>query len=104
MFKLQPKPTFVCKVPVPVAGEERPAEVKFEFNHFNREKLTEYLASLPGREDIDSLSEIVVGWKDVDADFSDENFKTFLSNYPGAALCIVKKYVSESLEAKTKNL
>lgn len=104
MFKLQPNPTFVCKVPIPVAGEERPVDVKFEFNHFNREKLKEFLASLPGREDIDSLSEIVVGWRDVDTDFSDESFKKLLSNYPGAALCIVQKFVSESLEAKTKNL
>lgn len=104
MFRLQPKPTFWAKVPVPVAGTPKPVLVDIEFKHLGRDALRDYIASLDGREDQESLAEIVMGWKDVDEEFSEESLQKLLNNYPGAALSMVKTFVAEALEAKDKNL
>lgn len=103
MFKLQPKPTFWTKVPIAIAGAAKPALIDIEFKHLGREALRDYIASLPDREDAESLAEIVMGWKEVDEEFSQESLNKLLNNYPGAALSMVKTFVAEALEAKTKN-
>ena len=103
MFKLQPKPTFWVKVPIAIAGAPKPALIDIEFKHLGRNSLRDYIASLDGREDAESLAEIVMGWKEVDEEFSQESLNKLLDNYPGAALSMVKTFVAEALEAKTKN-
>jgi hypothetical protein len=103
MFKLQPKPTFWAKVPIAIAGAAKPALIDIEFKHLGREALSSYIAGLDGREDSESLAEIVMGWKDVDEEFSEESLTKLLDNYPGAALSMVKTFVAEALEAKGKN-
>lgn len=103
MFKLQPKPTFWAKVPISIAGAPKPSPLDIEFKYLDRDELRKYIASLDGREDDESLAEIVMGWKDVDDEFSPDALKRLLKNYPSAALSMVKTFVAEALEAKTKN-
>lgn len=103
MFKLQPKPTFWVKVPIAIPGAPKPALVDIEFKHLGRDALKDYLACLDGREDNESLCEIVMGWKDVDEEYSEDALKKLLNNYPGAALSMVQTFVAEAMEAKAKN-
>lgn len=109
MFKLQPKPTFWAKVPISIAGSAKTVLLDIEFNHLNRDSLREYLNSLDGREDVDSIGDIVAGWKGVDEEFSMSTLEKLLSNYPGSAMSLVRVFAAESIgskdnpDPKTKN-
>lgn len=100
MFKLQPKPTFWAKVPIPIAGNPRPAQLDIEFKHLETEDLKEYLTGLSGREDADAMGDIVCGWKGVDESFSPDALAKLLSNYTGAASSLMNVYIEESTGAK----
>lgn len=102
MFSLAKKNTFKTKVHIPVPGQ-KDGIVEFEFNYMDRDQIVNFQASLTGRDDDESLIEIVIGWNGVDEDFSPESFSKLLKNYPGAAGAIWGKYLDEVRFAKTKN-
>ena len=102
MFKLQPNPTFSAKVAIPVAGDVA-QEMGVTFAHKGKAEIKAFLDQAAGREDIDSLSEIVVGWDGVDADFSRDNLAILLDAYPGAALALLTAWVEELGKAVQKN-
>jgi len=102
MFKLQPDATFTATVDIPVAGQGT-KPLTLDFKYHDRDALTQFFESLPGRKDDDILTNIVVDWKDVDADFSPESLARLLTSYPGAAGAIVRKFVDEATGARVKN-
>lgn len=104
MFKLQPKPTFWAKAQINIPGEERPSEIQVQFKHLGRQGLKDYFAGLEGSDDdAKALREIVVGWKGVDAEFSDETLAQLLDNYPSSAKAIFEAFSREALDARAKN-
>lgn len=103
MFTLQAQPTFWATVRVSKPGSPKPEPLEMEFKWLGRDALKDYLTSLEGRDDDDALSEIVVGWKGVDAEFSKENFSRLLDAYPQSAVAIFSTFRAELLQAKEKN-
>ena len=103
MFNLQPNPTFKARVPITIAGQEKPAHVEIEFRHMTREGVKTFFENLGGRTDGEALADIVVGWSGVDQAFSQEALLVLLDNFPSAAAAIFKVFSSELFEARTKN-
>lgn len=103
MFKLQPKPSFWAKCPVNIPGETKPAALEIEFRWLGKTGIKDFFENLEGKTDIEALSQIVLNWKGVDAEYSRENFESLLENYPQAAMAIFEGFRSEALEAKAKN-
>src|SRR5690606_16773986 len=96
------KPTFWSKVPVGIPGVEKPAMLNIEFKHKTRDELKDFCLKLKEREDAESLKEIVVGWKDVDEEYSHDTLDTLLDNFPSASLSMIETYIKEAVEAKGK--
>lgn len=103
MFKLQHNPTFKARVPITVPGQDRPAYVEMEFRHMTRDGVKEFFETLPGKDDVDAIGQIVVGWTGVDQAFSQEALAMLLNNYPSTAGAIFKVFSSELFEARSKN-
>ena len=102
MFKLQPDPTFTATADVPVAGQGT-KPLTLEFKYHDRDALAKFFEALPGRKDDEILAEIVVGWKDADAEYSADSLAKLLKNFPGAAGAIVRKFLEEASGARVKN-
>lgn len=102
MFKLQPDATFNATADIPVAGQNT-KPLTLEFKYHDRAALAKFFEALSGRKDDDILAEIVVGWKDADAEYSAENLAKLLKNFPGAAGAIVRKFLEEASGARVKN-
>lgn len=103
MFVLKPKPTFEAEIAIPVPGEE-PGKITFVFNHKGRKELKAFFDAISeDRSDVDFLSEIVVGWKDVDQEFNKENFEALLNDFLGAGAAILGGYSKALSEAREKN-
>ena len=108
MFTLQPKPTFKAEVLIhgPGGGD---AKLKLEFAHLGKKALKEFYDSMKveegaePRDDLDAISEIVVGWDGVDTPFSKDALAKLLDNYPSAAFSILEAYSGAVFEAKRKN-
>lgn len=103
MFKIQPNPTFKTKVGISVPGQAKPAEIEVEFNYFTRKALRDYFDHISGKEDVEALGEIIVGWSGVDVPYSPEALAELLDNYPAAAGDLFEAFRREVLEAKRKN-
>ena len=103
MFKLQPNPTFKTKVGISVAGQESPDEIEVEFKYLSKPAVKAFFDALKGKDDVDALAEIMVGWSGTDHDFSPEALSELLDNYAAAAADIFWKFRHELLESKTKN-
>lgn len=105
MFKLQPNPTFTAKVFLSIPGETQPKAVRFTFRHKTREQFKAWLESLEGRQDKETLLDIVAGWDraDIDCDFSAEAFAALLDNFPASGSEIFDAYRREALESRRKN-
>ena len=107
MFKLQPKPTFEAAVEIVVPGGKTES-VTFLFKHMGKAAFRALFEGLGSEDsevktDTEVLSQIVNGWKGVDAEFTEENFALLLDNYPTAAMAILARYQSGLFEAKVKN-
>lgn len=102
MFKLQPNPTFFAKVDIPVPGGD-PATLEVEFRHMRRDDAAEFARGLADRDPLDSLRQVVVGWKGADAEFSDAALAELHANYAGAADRILAAYFDELRGARRKN-
>jgi hypothetical protein len=102
MFKLQPKPTFRAKVPIPVPGGVS-SSIELEFRHMARGELRRFLDNVQEREDLDVLMEVVLGWSGVDAEFSRESMATLLENYPASAAAVLAAFVKELADARLGN-
>ena len=94
MLKLQPNPTFKCKVGIPVPGEEKRVDVTFTFRHMTRSEFEAFNPS--GEQDADTLLRIVAGWgSDIDGEFSRETLAKLVDIYPGSAYAIAHAFATE---------
>lgn len=103
MFKLQPAPTFWASVDIPLpGGETAPLELELRWlpEAERRELVSGLSEDTPG---VEVLRKLVVGWRDVDAEFSDEALATLSGNYPGAAWSVLREYPKHLAGAKRKN-
>ena len=100
-FSLTAKPTFKCKVDIPIPGD-KPATVEFIFKGRTREQFKAFIESLVDREDADVILDLASGW-DLEDSFDLENIELLIQNYLGAAKAIIEKYLSELTAARTKN-
>jgi predicted nucleic acid-binding protein len=102
VFKLQPNPTFWWTVQIPVAGED-PQPLEVEFRRMKASALRTFGSTIEGREPIDAVSDLVVGWRNVDADFSRERMAELLEEYPKASDAILLAYAAAYQDAKRGN-
>ena len=105
MLKLVPEASFETPVSIPVPGKDKDTVIRVKFKYLDRDELKEYFDSLTteGIKDEDALGEIVLGWKGVDAEFSQENLATLLRKYPRAAEAFFTAFQKEALKAKVGN-
>lgn len=98
---LNPNPTFNATVKFAIPGEQT-ASIKLEFKHKNSDDVKDFIERVKEMEDFEAISEIVTGW-DIGEPFNEENLKTLLSNYGGAARAIVNTYWREIFGAREGN-
>ncbi len=101
-FKLNPNPTFWVKTKVRAPGGEQ-SEFEVEYRHKGKAALQAFLESAKGREESDVIADIVVSWRGMDVDYSPENLKTMLDNYPGMANLMLIDYSVELNKARAGN-
>jgi hypothetical protein len=94
MLKLQPNPTFKCKVGIPIPGEQKRHDITLTFKHMPRAQFEAFQAA-DGEADVDTLMRIIAGWDGVDGDFSRENLLALTEAYPGASFAIGTAYANE---------
>jgi len=70
MLKIVPKTSFKAKVPLSIPGNDRLAVVTLEFKHLNKKAMKDFFTGLEGKTDAEALSEVLLGWEDIDAPFS----------------------------------
>ena len=102
MFSIDPSPTFTASVAIPVPGGPAQA-LTLVFRHKRKSEIQRFLDGAAGREDADLISEIVAGWKDVDAEFCADNLARLLDAYPAAAWAILEAWVDALGRAREKN-
>lgn len=101
-FKVNPNPTFVGTAKIHVPGEG-PQPLKLVFRHMPAAGADEYFrrglalgadpADPPSSEKFAAyLLEVVAGWEDVDAPFSEAEFVRLVSNYPLSTVAIRDAY------------
>jgi len=104
MFKLQPDPTFTATVMIPQPGGD-PLGLDLEFRHMGRAAFMELATEAQGGRlsDLDAALRLVVGWQNMDAEFSPENLAKLLDNYIPAADAIVQAYRLALMRGRQKN-
>lgn len=103
MFKLDPSPTFKIKVKIPVPGDKS-AALEVEFRHKTKKELQRYLEEAAGgRDDVQALDEIIVGWSGLEEAYSKDVLARLLDNYPGSAGAILGTYAKELGDARLGN-
>jgi len=101
-FRLQPDPTFWTTVDIPVpGGAAMPLEV--EFRHKRRDDAMKFADSLSSRPPLESLQDVVAGWRGADVEFSAAALAELDANYLGAAERILVVYLEELRGARRKN-
>lgn len=103
MFKIIPEPHFTVPVKLTVPGQELPAEIALKFKHKCKEALLAFIDSLPGRDDVSLIGEIVADWEGVDLHYDEDHLRVMLGNYPAAAEEIYQQYLRALTESRLKN-
>lgn len=120
MFRINPRPTFTCDVPLSVPGADKPGKVTITFRHMDRRALAAYqrraidLAITADQEDAQErytayVAEIVDGWAGVlDADdkpvpYSAEALGRLLAAFPASGPEIVRHYAYQLGHARAGN-
>lgn len=91
-LKLNPDPTFVAKVGVPVPGGT--ADVAFTFRYRDRVAVASWAESSRVLDDAEAILTVAEGW-DLDDEFSEANVRRLVTAYPGAAREVLTRYVRE---------
>jgi hypothetical protein len=100
-FKLKPDATFPATVLIPNGDE--PLPLKLRFRRKRKEDVAAWIEGAAGRNDADTLGEVIDGWTDVDTPFSAEALSELLSAYSGAGMAIFSGYMRALSEAERKN-
>lgn len=107
MFKLKPNPTF--ENAVRIGTPEGSVKLTLTFRHKGKDALSAWISASKDRPAIDTLLEIVCGWKEVAAEdgallpFSTEAFSCLLNDYPGASDAIFMHYLKALRGEAEKN-
>lgn len=106
-LKLQPNPTFKCKVDIPVPGCEA-VPVEFEFRHRVAADAYKFYGEWLARDefggdgDTEMLYALIAGW-DIEEDYSRDNLALLLANYPAAGQALVDGYLDGLLNRRRGN-
>lgn len=103
MLKINPDPTFTADVDITVPGKNETAKLSLTFKYLSKTAVKDFWENNKDKKDSDALTNIVVGWSGIDAEFTAENFDKFLDNYPAASFEILSSYQALLLESKAKN-
>lgn len=103
MLKLTPKATFKTKVLIPIAGYSTPEEIEVEFKYLDIDGVQKFFGGLNGKTDFENLKEIVVGWGNIEAEFSEKNLESMLKAYPRASMALFGTFSKEVLPSREKN-
>jgi hypothetical protein len=109
MFKLVPDPQFDATVELTVPGADSKAPVVFTFARKGRAALKAWTDSATGRNDLEVLCDVVVGWRGVFDDkgaevpFSREALAQLLDAYPASGAEVFRGYLQAHFEAARKN-
>ena len=103
MLKLCPNPTFEAEVKITVPGQPAPESVFITFKHFDKTAMSEFMDRAKDQDDFTSVSEVVLGWREIDQPFTPENLALLLKNFPASAGEIMRVFYRESLESRAKN-
>ncbi|MBW9332452.1 hypothetical protein FEE59_02890 [Herbaspirillum sp. RU 5E] len=103
MLKLQPNPTFILPVDVPVAGEPQPTKIKVTARYHKPDELKALLDENPKMTIDEFVQANVVGWDGVEGAFSEDGLRELLRSYHGLALVIHKAYFNEVYKAAQGN-
>lgn len=103
MLKLKANPTFFAKVEIPAPGGA--ASLKVEYKHMTKAQYAEFIEaeSKAKRGDEDALMDIMVGWANVDTEFSKEAVAELCQQYHKAATAIVTTFINELTGAARGN-
>jgi hypothetical protein len=104
MFKLNPNPTFVGTASIAVPGGEA-EKLRLVFKHKTRDDAKAFFERAAKSDESESklLLEIIAGWEDVDAEFSEDALSQLLQNYHNAAQAIFEGYMAELTAARRGN-
>lgn len=107
MFKITPNPTFPLDVEIPTTVGV--ATLKLEFKHLGKEGLKKLHEIAVSKPDIETLSNIIVGWTEVfDNDgnsvpFNADSLSKLIEAYPAAPYEIYEAYQKAATGARVKN-
>lgn len=102
MLKLQPNPTFIADVSIPVPGADD-VVVQFVFKYKDLGELKDYVARLTTMEDADAILEITEGWQGIDAPFTANTVQVLVLKYAGVGARIYRAYYNELNKARLGN-
>lgn len=102
MFKLKADPTFRRAVKIR-ALDGQVHELHLDMRHMRKADLEAFVAALPGRPDEDVVRDLVVGWHDVDTEFTPDALAELLQQYEGAGVEIWREYLRAYEDARAKN-
>lgn len=104
MFKLNPNPTFAGTATIVVPGGEA-EKLRLVFRHKTRDDAKAFFERAAKAEEKEStlLLEIIAGWEDVDAEFSEDALAKLLQNYHTAPSAIFEAYMAELTAARRGN-
>ncbi|MFJ3316116.1 phage tail assembly chaperone [Herbaspirillum huttiense] len=103
MLKLQPNPTFILPVNVPVAGESQPTKIKLTVRYHKPDELKALLDSNSKMTIDEFVQANVIGWDGVEGTFSEDGLRELLRSYHGLSLVIHKAYFDEVYKAAQGN-
>lgn len=103
IFELDHENSFIGDVTIPQPGNNKPKILTLKFKWMSKTEKLEYLKNVRGKDDLTALKEILLGWENVKAKFTDENLSKLLDHYEGAAIVIINYWIAETGKAKEKN-
>lgn len=103
MLKLCPNPTFEAEVKITVPGQVAPEAVVITFKHLGKKDMADFMSRIEGKTDAEVLSEIVLGWREIDQPFTPANLQLLIDNFPASAGEIMRVFYREHLESRAKN-
>jgi hypothetical protein len=102
-LNLEPEPTFVAKVEIPVAGEGRADVISITFKYRTRKELTAFVDTRHEHSDVESFLDMVTSWDIDNLPFTRENVERLLEVRIGAAGAVYNKYLEELTKARQGN-
>ena len=101
MFKFTANPTFVCKCNFPIPGGKS-APVELEFKHLTKTGVKEFFSNVGGKDDVEAIGEILVGWKGFEKEYCQETLEELIEQFPAAAADILGFFSTELLTARKR--